>query len=226
MKRRKFVQSLLVAPVGPAAFAAQQTAAPSSSAPLPSQQPPGSQPNTPAKQLSRQPQGVPKLDVVQADVISETEQRFFNADQFAALEKLGSVLMPPMKGKPGAIEAHAPEFLDFLISVSLADRQKLYCGGLDALNAQAKKKFHKSFAELDTTQVDAILRPLLVVRPWPEDFPEDPLKDFVAQVHDDLRTATTNSREWATAGQASGLGGRGFRGSGFYWKPIDPVTEV
>ena len=217
MKRRSFVQSLLVAPVGPAALVAQQSAP---------QQPPGPQPNTPAKQLSRQPQGVPKLDVVQADVISETQQRFFSADQFATMQKLGSVLMPPLKGKPGATEAHAPEFLDFLIGASPADRQKLYCGGLDALNAQAKKKFQKSFAELEATQADAILRPLLVVRPWPEDFPEDPVKDFVARVHDDLRTATMNSREWASAGKPGGSGGRGFTGSGFYWKPIDPVTEI
>jgi hypothetical protein len=217
MKRRRFVQSLLVAPAGPAALAVAQQSAP--------QQPPGSQPNTPARQLSRQPQSVPKLDVVQADVISQTEPRFFNDDQFATLQKLGSVLMPPMKGKPGATEAHAPEFLDFLVSVSPEDRQKLYREGLDSLNKQAKKKFKKPFPELDATEADAILRPLLVVRPWPEDFPEDPLQHFVAQAHD-LRTATMNSREWSTSGKAGPLTGRGFTGSGFYWKPIDPITEI
>jgi hypothetical protein len=166
--------------------------------------------------------------VVQADLVSEGEQKFFSADQFAALKKLGGVLMPPLKGKPGATEAHAPEFLDFLLSVSPADRQKLYRHGLDGLNAQAKKQFHKSFGELDNTQVDAIVRPLLVARPWPQELPSDPMKNFMAQVHEDLRTATANSREWAAASPSSPSGqrGRGFnRSSGYYWHPIDPVVK-
>ena len=120
--------------------------------------------------------------------------RFFSADQFAALQKLGSILMPPLKGHPGAVDAHAPEFLDFLFSVSPGDRQKLYRDGLDGLNAQAKQQFHEPFSELDAKQADAVLRPLLVVRYWPEDLPSEPMKNFVAQVHQDLRTATMNSR--------------------------------
>ncbi|MBV8707589.1 MAG: gluconate 2-dehydrogenase subunit 3 family protein [Acidobacteriaceae bacterium] len=220
MKRRKFVQSLLVAPAAPVAVAAaqQQTTTP--------QQQPAPQPNTPARQVPQQPQGVPKLAVVQPDIVSETDQRFFSADQFAALEKLGNVLMPPLKGKPGASEAHAPEFLDFLLSVSPADRQRLYRNGLDGLNAQAKKQFHKPFAELDSTQVDAVIRPLLVARPWPQELPSDPMKNFMAQVHEDLRTATTNSREWANTASPSGQRGRGFnRSVGYYWHPIDPVVR-
>jgi len=56
--------------------------------------------------------------------------------------------MPPMRGNPGAIECGAPEFLDFLIGASPADRQRLYRNGLDMLNAHARKQFNKSFAEL------------------------------------------------------------------------------
>lgn len=216
MKRRNFVQSLLIAPAAPATIAAQQT--------TPQQQPPP-QPNTPARQVPRQPQEIPKLQVVQADLAADGDQRFFTAEQFAALEKLGSTLVPPLKGNPGAIDAHAPEFLDFLISVSPGDRQKLYRDGLDGLNAQAKKHFHKNFAELEAKEADEILRPLLVIRPWPEDLPSDPMKNFVAQVHQDLRTATMNSREWATAAAASGRRGRRSGGVGYYWNPIDPVVR-
>ena len=85
MKRRSFVQSLLIAPAAPAAIAAQQT--------TPQQQPPP-QPNTPARQVPRQPQEIPKLQVVQADLAADGDQRFFTAEQFAALEKLGSTLVP------------------------------------------------------------------------------------------------------------------------------------
>jgi hypothetical protein len=136
-------------------------------------------------------------------------------------------LVPPLKGNPGALDAQAPEFLDFLLSVSPADRQLTYRNGLDGLNNQAKKQFQKPFPELDVRQADAILRPLLVIRPWAEDLPSEPLQNFIAQVHQDLRTATTNSRESAAAAAKSGRRfTRGFGTTGFYWKPIDPVSEV
>jgi hypothetical protein len=217
MKRRKFVQSLLVAPAVPAAVAAQQT--------KPQQQPPP-QPNTPARQLPRQPPDAPKLATIQADLACESDQRFFTTDQFAVLQKLGSILLPPLKGRPGALDAKAPEFLDFLIGVSPADRQKLYRAGLDGLNAEAKKQFHKPFSELDAGQAGSILRPLLVTRPWHQELPNDQMKNFLAQVHEDLRTATMNSREWADAAPGSARAGRVFgRGMGYYVSPIDPVVR-
>lgn len=147
------------------------------------------------------------------------------ADQFSALRRLGSLLQPPMKGHPGALEAGAPEFLDFLISVSPAERQQIYRDGLDALNSQARRQFQKSFADLDDRQADAIVRLQVEVIAWSEDLPRDPLKHFIAQAHRDFRTATQNSREWGAARASSGRrGGRGFGGgSGLYWLPIDPV---
>ncbi len=217
------MRSLLAVPAVPIGLAAQQAAPPSTKQPTPQQ--PVPQPNTPARQVPRQPQEIPVLKTTPLDLAGETDARFFTADQFAALEKLGSVLMPPLKGNPGALDAHAPEFLDFLISVSPADRQRIYRGGLDSLNAQSKHKFHKPFAELDEAEVDAVLRPLLVVRPWPEDLPADPVKSFIAQVHEDLRTATVNSREWAaSAAQGTRRFSRGGRGTGTYWKPVDPIV--
>ncbi len=217
MKRRNFVRSLLVAPAGSAALKAQQQiTAQKPSPPL----------STPARQGSREPQDVPKLEVVQSDLAADPALQFFTATQFGTLRKLASLLVPPLKAKPGAIDAQAPEFLDFLIGVSSADRQKLYCEGLDTLNIQATEQFHTAFAELNSAQADTILRPLFVARPWPEDFPDDHLKNFIARVHEDLRTATMNSREWANAGGARSFG-RGFgRSSGYYWRPIDPVTEL
>ena len=68
--------------------------------------------------------------------------------------------MPPINGAPGALDAGAPEFLDFLISESPQDRQQLYKVGLDQLNAQAKKRFNKTFAEMDATQTATLLAPL------------------------------------------------------------------
>jgi hypothetical protein len=51
------------------------------------------------------------------------------------------------------------------------------------------------------------------------------MQDFVAQAHEDIRRATTNSREYAAASANSGRRfNRGSQGTGFYWKPIDPVV--
>jgi hypothetical protein len=216
MKRRNFVRGLLATPAAPAVLLGQQTAQPQ----------PHPKPNTPARQSPREPHNVPQLATVAEDLSALPAPRYFNEVQFATLRKLGALLLPPLKGNPGAVDAQAPEFLDFLISVSPDDRQKLYLCGLDALDAQARDKFQKPFSQLEAQQADAILRPLLTARPWPADLPSDPLQNFIAQVHEDLRTATMNSREWALASEKSGhLFTRGFRTSGYYWAPIDPLYE-
>jgi hypothetical protein len=224
MKRRNFVRGLLVTPVAPATVLGAQTA-PAQTQSTPRQQPPP-QPNTPARQVPRQPPEAPHLQLTSVDLSGQPAPHYFNAAQFATLRKLGSLLVPPLKNNPGAVEAQAPEFLDFLISASPADRQKLYLVGLDGLEEQSRDKFQKSFSDLDSQQANTILRPLLVARPWPEDLPSDPLQNFIAQVHEDLRTATMNSREWAAAAEKSRhIFTRGSRTSGFYWYPIDPINE-
>ncbi len=203
MKRRNFVQSLLVMPA--TAVAVPQTTTP-----------------PPAKPA----QGVQKFPLAETDTIGETTQRFFTPAQFGALTKLAETLMPPMKNHPGAIEAQAPVFLDFLISRSPAPMQTLYQSGLNGLNAAAKRTFQKPFAELDAKQADTIIRPLLVARAWEREEPKDPMQHFMAQVHGDLRTATMNSAEWAAAGSSGGRG-RFNSGKRTYWKPVDPrVTGV
>lgn len=218
MKRRRFVHTLLATPiaVAPAAGLAQQDK------PQP-QAPP--KPNTPARQVPRQVRSVLKLPLVEVDATAQTAPHFFSEVQYATLEKLAAVLVPPIKEHPGATDAKAPAFLDFLLSVSPGDRQKLYQSGLDTLNTKAQTKYAKPFSALDQSQADAILGPLMTVRPWPRDLPEDPEKNFVAQVHEDLQTATMNSREWAASAGSEHRFTRGFRGSGMYWAPIDPISE-
>ena len=137
------------------------------------------------------------------------------------LRKLGAIFVPPSNGSVGALDTDAPEFLDFLIGASPAERQTLYRSGLDGLNAQARRQFNKAFADLDNKQADTILKPLLTAVPWVYDLPKDPMKRFVYQVHQDLRTATRNSPAAAAASANSGR--RGGAGGGLYWNPIDPV---
>jgi len=219
MKRRNFVRSLLVAPVAPTVLVSEEPAKTAAAQSAAQTVPPG-------RNGAVQPSEVPRLNVTPLDLAGQPAPQFFTATQLGTLRKLASVLLPPLKGNPGAVEAQAPEFLDFLIGASPDDRQKLYLSGLDRLEAQASDRFHKSFSDLDAAQADAILRPLLVARPWPQDMPSDPLQNFLAQAHEDIRTATMNSREWSIAVEKSGHRfSRGFRTSGYYWSPIDPISE-
>jgi uncharacterized membrane protein YgcG len=219
MKRRSFIRALTAAPAAP--LIAQQTPPPPAAAPAPA----------PASRAAAG--SVQQFAIASPDTVASIAPSFFTAPQLAALRRLGNLMLAPRGGYPGAVEAKAPEFLDFLIGVSPADSQQLYRNGLDALNAQANKQFKKSFADLDDAQADAVVRPLLVTIAWEKDMPSDPLKRFVAQARRDLEIATRNSREYATAASTSGRrgGGRGFGGGGFgggagnYVLPIDPVYK-
>ena len=193
MKRRRFIQTMAAAPA---------LAAPAAAATAPAQ----------AQQPARQAPDIPRLDMSVADAAAAYTPRFFTALQFSALRKLSAILMPALNNNPGALEAEAPEFLDFLIGQSPAERQQIYRAGLDILNAQAMKQFKKNFADVDETQANTLLAPLRAA--WTYDPPTEPLARFLREAKQDVRTAMMNSREWNTAG-----GRRG--GIGQYWYPID-----
>jgi hypothetical protein len=149
------------------------------------------------------------------DAAADMMPKFFTPDQFSALRRVSDLVMPSISGVPGALDAKAPEFLDFLIGESPADRQHLYRAGLDALNQQSKKRFGKAFADVEAAQADTLLAPLR--QPWTFDEPADPVAAFLRAAKQDVRTATVNSREYGTA---SG-GGRRFSSGGLYWLPLD-----
>ena len=154
------------------------------------------------------------------DAVADPVAHFFTAPRFAALHKLCHLLMPPMNGNPGALEAAVPQFLDFLVGQSPTDRQQLYKSGLDLLNSRSATQFGKPFASLDATQADTIIRPLFVLVPWQFELPKEPGARFMAAAHDDIRVATRNSREWTQAAIAAG---RRPVGAQLYFFPVDPV---
>ena len=204
MKRRRFFQAMAVAPAVPALLGQQ----------------PVMQPGAPPLQAPQNPNPAAapaKLDTAIPDDAATMKPHFFTADQFAALRKLSEVIMPPIRNAPGALEANAPEFLDFYLGESSKERQTLYKAGLDTLNKQAKQRFTKSFADLDAAQANQILEPLR--KPWAYDPPTDPFERFLQAAKADIRTATMNSRQYSAA--ASAGGSRRFGGAGLYWYPLD-----
>jgi len=163
------------------------------------------------------PEELPVLSPSVADVGAEMLPKFFTPAQFSALRKVSDLLLPAMNGAPGALDAQAPEFLDFLIGESLPDRQHVYRAGLDSLNQQATQQFHKPFGELENQQADVLIAPLH--KPWTFDEPADPIAAFLRVAKQDVRTATVNSREYSSAALTGG--GRRMGGGGLYWYPLD-----
>lgn len=152
-------------------------------------------------------QDTPKLKLSSPDAVAEGSLRFFSASEFQSLQALAKTLVPAANGRPGAIEAEVPQFLDFLLSQSPADRQSLYRQGLSALASH-------SFANLNPAELSKILAPLQ--QPWTFDAPSDPLARFLRAAKDDILLATTNSREWAAANKS-----RTGSGSNYYYVTIE-----
>src|SRR5437899_4321396 len=163
MKRRRMIQSVL----GVSAASALPR-------PLFSQQ------NNPAPALDE----TPKLAANAPDSVANGVLRFFDPAGFSALRRLGEILVPARQNAPGALEAEAAEFLDFLIGQSPADRQNLYRDGVVQLNAQARSRYGKPFAEVPPADSDSILAPLH--NAWTYQGPADPFARFLSAAKDDF----------------------------------------
>ena len=158
----------------------------------------------------------PKLDTAVADAAVEALHPFCSADQFAALERLADVLMPAAGDSPGARDADVAQFLDFLISASPPDRQAQYRDGLDKLNAGARSRYGKPFAQLAPVENDSLLAPLREA--WTFAEPADSLAQFLRAAKMDVMHATMNSRQWS---EARAKRSRRASGLGMYWYPIE-----
>ena len=130
-----------------------------------------------------------------ADRAGEPVPMFFSKAEYAALEKLAVAIMPSVDGKPGALQAGVPAFLDFHVSQSPTGRQQLYRDGLARFGAGAG------------------LGPLS--EPWTHEPSSDPYKRFLREAKIDIVQATFNSREWIEARP----GGRG--GAGTYYLAVE-----
>jgi hypothetical protein len=159
---------------------------------------------------------IPQVEA--ADQVATAVLRFFTPSQMATLTRLSDVLVPPISDKPGAVQAQTPMFLDFLIGSSPDVRKKVYSEGLDWLDAESKKKFNTAFASLTDAQADELLKPWL--RTWMSDHPpEEPHASFLNIAHDEIRTATINSKAWSAVPD---VGAEPHTAVELYWSPIEP----
>src|SRR5690349_9982175 len=74
-------------------------------------------------QASSTEEEMPKLALSVPEQVAGGVRHFFDPASLAALRRLGDIIVPGRENVPGAVDAEAAEFLDFLISKSPADRQ-------------------------------------------------------------------------------------------------------
>ncbi len=145
-----------------------------------------------------------ELTTLVPDAVAQTEAHFFNEVETQTLRRFCQLLMPPLKGFPGALDADAPEFLETSLLAFLPSRvNRCTSRGLERLDADARKKFNVPFAKATDEQADELIRPWL--RAWMSDHPPvEPHARFINLAHSDIRKATVNSQEWSDAVRAAG----------------------
>ncbi|MDQ2950144.1 MAG: gluconate 2-dehydrogenase subunit 3 family protein [Acidobacteriota bacterium] len=210
MKRRSLLRSIVTLPVVattlPASLAQHDiTAARDKGLPAgPPLVPPGinETPNTP---------------VTPADETAGNLIKTFSPEQMSALSKLGELIAPSWNGNPGAGEAGAVEFLDFLVGCSPQSRIDLYKSGLNTLNQHSQEKFGKPFALTTSEQADTLLAPLR--EPWTYgNASNDHFGAFLLAAKGDILRATVNSKPYIDAESKKR---RPRNASRFYWYPIN-----
>lgn len=139
-----------------------------------------------------------KIPLSAADAVAEGVPRFLSKAELVAFADLARTLVPAFDGRPGAVEAEAPQFLDFLLSLSTPEVQQLYRAGLARF---AKTK--------DATPLN---------RAWTYAEPQDAYHRFLRAARTALYQATVNSKPWA---EAMSQRSRGSSATGLYWLPLD-----
>jgi len=84
--------------------------------------------------------------------------QFFSAGEFAHIERLTELIIPSDE-TPGAREAGAAEFADFMVAHD-TEQQKPMRAGLEWLSAQSQRQFAHPFLELSEAQQSSLLEPL------------------------------------------------------------------
>ena len=143
------------------------------------------------------------LPLSAADAVAEGWTRFFTPAEMKTFRQLGVTLIPAYEGRPGALEAQAPEFLDFLLSRSGVEAQTLYRQGLARYAANPDlSPLNKPWTLGNAPGGSA--HPELI---------QEPYERFLRAAKQAFYQATVNSREWAAASRGRGS-------SNLYWLPV------
>jgi hypothetical protein len=94
--------------------------------------------------------------------------KFFTEHEFATVAVLADLVIPADERSGSATDAKAPEFMDFMLSDSPRDSDRLAMrGGLAWLDAESRSRYEKDFVDLAPEQRTAILDDIA----WPDKAP-------------------------------------------------------
>lgn len=159
---------------------------------------------------------LPSLRLTNPNQVADGVLKFFTPAEFVSFRRLADLIMPRVEEEPGAVDAKAPEFLDFLLSESPAEVQMLYRNGVRDLEKQSLQRHKQSFAKLPDSGVAEVLSPLHAS--WTYQGPTEPFAQFLQASKIAFYQATVNSREWADT-QSSRR--RGAAGMNNYYLPVE-----
>lgn len=117
------------------------------------------------------------LPIAVAEWNAVARPMILNDAQRATLRRLADEIVP------GAGEAGAGEFLEFLAASSPQPSQKEFIAGLDGLEQAARRRHNRSFSELGTAEIGDLLSPLREA--WTHQ-PPNPTVAFLRQLKSDL----------------------------------------
>lgn len=103
---------------------------------------------------------------------------FFTAEEYATVFVLADLTLPADERGPSATEAGVPEFIDFVMSEEMANRERMRAG-LAWLNATAQTRFGTTFVGASEAEQKQILDDIA----WPKRAPkelEDPAAFFTS----------------------------------------------
>jgi len=82
---------------------------------------------------------------------------FFSDAQRAMVDRLADIIIPADEQSPGAHDAGVVRFIDLLAGASPQPRQQQWIRGLEAVDAEARSRFHKPFSECERSQQEQIV---------------------------------------------------------------------
>lgn len=89
--------------------------------------------------------------------IPAPQKRFFNPTQLAIIDDLSERILPTDAHSGGAREAKVPAFIDDFVANASAETQAAWTSGLNALEAEAKRLYKKTFSQCDSNQRNSLL---------------------------------------------------------------------
>lgn len=84
--------------------------------------------------------------------------RFFTPAQNALVDQLAEMIIPADAHSPGAREAKVSAFIDDLLAETGVDNQRIWTAGLEAVEAESKKRFGKAFLEAASAERNQLLK--------------------------------------------------------------------